>query len=121
MIVYGLEESSTSSDTDKVKGVFQFLGEAPVLSKVERLGKGGNGVRPVRVVLRTRETAGTLLSRSARLKDSEEYCSVFISPDRTIEERKERRELVAKLKAKRETDPDKTWVIRRGDVIVKSE
>ena len=117
LIVYGLEEN-TGSDNDKLKVLFTALDEAPVLSRVERLGKaGGEGVRPIRVVLRSRETARTILGKSARLKDSDNYKTVFISPDRTLEERLERRELVAKLKEKKESEPDKSWKIRNGSVV----
>ena len=118
LIVYGLCENSTSNDSDKVKGLFHVLDEAPVLVRVERLGRdGGDGVRPVRVVMRTRETARTILGKSARLKDSGEYGTVYIAPDRTLEERVERRELVTKLKEKRENEPNKAWKIRRGVVV----
>ena len=123
LIVYGLHETATSSDSDKVKGLFETLSEAPVVTKVERLGRGsasGEGVRPIRVVLRSREVVRTILGKSAQLKDSEDYREVYIAPDRTFEERSERRELVSKLKEKREQEPEKGWKIK-GNSIVESE
>ena len=118
LMVYGLEESDQQSDRTLVKELFEHLSEAPVLSDVTRLGKkGGEGVRPVRVVLRNREIARTILGKSATLKDSDQYESVFVAPDRSVEERTERRVLVARLREKREKEPDKVWRIRRGSIV----
>ena len=72
---------------------------------------------PVRVVLRSKETVGAILGKSARLKDSDQYQTVFISPDRSVEERKERRELVARLKERRKSEPNKVWKVRRGSIV----
>jgi hypothetical protein len=53
--------------------------------------------------------------RTARiLKDSEKYEQVFISADRSVEERRIRREVVATLRKKRQ---DKNHFIRGGQVI----
>ena len=115
--MYGLPESTDSNDCDQIKGVFQELGEAPVVSKVERLGRSGERVRPVRVVMRNREAARTVLGKSAQLKDSDSYQTVYIAPDRTVEERAERRVLVTRLRERRESEPEKIWRIRRGSVV----
>ena len=119
LIVYGLAETSDSNDHDKIKDLFQELGEAPVVSKVERLGKSASDehVRPVRVMMRTREAARTVLGKSAQLKDSDSYETVYIAPDRTVEERAERRVLVARLRERRKSEPEKIWRIRRGLVV----
>ena len=118
LIVYGLAEDDDNSDTSKLKELFEHLAEAPVLSEVNRLGRRSDErVRPVRVVLRSRETARTILGKSVQLKDSETFQSVFISPDRTVEERTERRDLVARLREKREQEPEKIFRIRRGSVV----
>ena len=90
LIVYGLGEDERSSDSDKVKELFQYLEEAPVLSKVERLGRSREeGTRPVKVVLRSKEIVRDVLGKAARLKGSEAFQAVFIAPDRTLEERGE--------------------------------
>lgn len=117
LIVYGLPESSDSTDRDSIKDLFQHLDEALVMSKVERLGRSGEQVRPIRVVMRTREAARTILGKSARLKDSDLYQRVYIAPDRTFEERSERRALVARLRQMRDHEPEKVWRIRRGSIV----
>ena len=119
LMVYGLAESDQHADRALVKELFEHLSEAPVLSEVVRLGKTGEegSVRPLRVVLRSKETVGAILGKSARLKDSDDYETVFISPDRSVEERKERRELVARLKERRKSEPNKVWKVRRGSIV----
>ena len=85
-----------------MKELFQYLVEAPVLSEVNRLGRRTDErVRPLRVILRSRKTARTILGKSVQLRDSDSFQSVFISPDRTVEERTVRRDLVARLREKR--------------------
>eukprot|EP00116_Pleurobrachia_bachei_P014187 sb/3474449/ len=69
--------ASASVDRSNNRDIFEHLSEAPVLSEVTRLGRrGGEGVRPVRVVLRNREIARTILGKSATLKDSDQYQSL---------------------------------------------
>ena len=122
LIVHGLAENTDGNDTSRLKELFEHLDEAPVLSEVSRLGRRSDDrARPVRVVLRSRETARTILGKSAQLKDSDSFQSVFISPDRTVEERTERRDLVARLKEKRGQEPEKIFRIRRGSVVEISE
>ena len=75
------------------------------------------------MVLRSKETVRDVLGKAARLKGSETFRVVFIAPDRTLEERVERRKLVATLRERRELEPEKVWSIKRGSVVgtVKSE
>ena len=39
---------------------------------------------------------------------------MYLAPDGTLEEKVERRTLVANLREKRESEPEKVWVIRQG-------
>ena len=59
--------------------------------------------------------------RKIQLKDTEGNKRVFISPDRTVEERISRQELVNELKEKRAADPNKHYFIRKGEVMLLSE
>ena len=51
-----------------------------------------------------------------RLRGMEEYSTVFITPDRSIEERKERKNLVLELKKRREEQPGKQHYIQGNAV-----
>lgn len=52
------------------------------------------------------------------LKDAEGFERVFISPDRTVEERISRQKLVNELKEKRAADPNKHFIIRKGEIML---
>ena len=52
---------------------------------------------------------------------SEGFRSVYISPDRTVSERRAYKKLVDEVKLKRETEPDKFHFIRNNKIIRTSE
>ena len=57
------------------------------------------------------------MRKAKRLKDIDCYRTVYISPDRTPEERISRQKLVCQLKEKRQLDPDQRYYIRRGEIV----
>ena len=74
-----------------------------------RLGlkKDVNGKhRPIKCSLSSTVFVSQILRNAARLRDSELYKSVYISPDRTAEERSKRRQLVEQYKMKKDQNPD---------------
>ena len=58
-----------------------------------------------------------VLRKAKLLKDVEGYKSVYISPNRTVEERISRQKLVSELKKKRSEDPNSNYFIHRGEVV----
>ena len=54
------------------------------------------------------------------LRDSEHFSSVFLGPDRSVEERKAHRRLVEEMKKKRTETPDRIFFIKGGSVCSKS-
>ena len=78
----------------------------------ERIGVAGKEkIRPLKVKFDHKAAAFDLLSLSKYLKDDETYCSVFIEPDRSREQRIAHRKLVQQLKAKRNSDHSKRYYI----------
>ena len=61
--------------------------------------------------------AAKVLKNAWRLKASDAYKTVFIAPDRTYQERKDRAELVEQLKRNIYEQPSTKWAIRRGKVV----
>eukprot|EP00116_Pleurobrachia_bachei_P011898 sb/3472160/ len=53
-----------------------------------------SSARPVKVVLRSRDAQMSILSKKSLLKGNDKFGKVFLSPDRTVEERRERKQLV---------------------------
>ena len=76
--------------------------------------------RPVKVSVSSSAHVIEILRAARKLKDSEQYQKVFVAPDRTLEERRSRREVVASLNKKRKEEPGKKHYIRGGKVITVS-
>ncbi len=71
----------------------------------------------MKVPLTSCSAVAEVLMKSKLLRSADGYTNVFIAPDRSKEERRLRKELVNELKSKRNSDPDRKYVISRGQVV----
>ena len=62
-----------------------------------------------------------ILKKAKQLKDIDGFKTVFISRDRTLDERISRRNLVQELKQIRRKDPDSRYLIRKGEIVKATE
>ena len=62
-----------------------------------------------------------ILRKARLLREKEGYSTVYICPDRTVEERKAYKKLLVELKSKRKAEPDKFFTIRNYEVVSVSE
>ena len=89
---------------NKISEILDYLGEKPKQDSVrigdERSESGGH--RPIKVSLARSAHVIQILGAVKKLKSSDKFSSVFICPDRTLEERKLRQEAVTDLKKKTE-------------------
>ena len=119
VMLFGLEELDEEQIYDRVNEVFGDLGEKPRF-EAQRLGKRSSGdakkVRPVKVNLPSSAVVTQLLKKARNLRQSEKHKSVFISPDKTPEERATQRKLVEEMKKKAMEEPEKRHFIRRGAI-----
>ena len=82
-----------------------------------RIGRSKPGMsRPILFRVQSSESVYQILRKVKQLKEI-----LFISPDRTVEGRISRQKLVNELKKKRAADPNKHYIIRKGEVICLSE
>ncbi len=58
-----------------------------------------------------------ILSKAKQLRNSVHFKHVYISPDRTLEERTLHRDLVQQLKSKRQHEPGKRHYIKGGQLL----
>ena len=94
------------------------MDEKPQVSKCRRIGQKTSGsVRPVIFTVRNSDVVYQILRKAKGLRDIEGYKTVYISPNRTPEERIERRKLVSELKSKRSGDPNSRYFIRKGEIV----
>ena len=122
-LVFGLAEE-TEEDTPKmVNGLLECVGVKPKHESVRIGVQRQSGTdqpskpRPIKVSVSSSAHVIQILRAARKLKNSEHYQHVFIAPDRTVEERKCRRELVALLNQKRQEETDKRHFIRNGKVV----
>ena len=125
IIVFGLQESVDEDTNSVIDKVFESVGEKPRHDSV-RIGSRPSSKaerhRPVKVRLADSSHVIQILRSAKKLKETDTYRKVFLSPDRSLEERKLRREAVACLKKKLDAEPNSRHFIKDGKVVsVKSD
>ena len=122
VIVFGVPEEQEETVDNKVKLLLEKLEEKPHTANCCRIGQSKPGIsRPIRFKVQSSDSVYQILRKAKQLRDTEGYERVFISPDRTVEERISRQKLVNELKEKRAADPNKHYIIRKGEVVFLSE
>ena len=122
IMVYGLKEQEDSAREDTAQLV-AMMGELEArcddvtLIRVGSVKEGS--VQPVKLTFKSKEDVFYVLSRARVLKDSINFSTVFLGPDRSVEERKAHRKLVEELKKKRTENPDRFFFIKQGTVCSK--
>ena len=117
LVVFGLPESTTRVDSISVKELFEELNEKPVTKSMKRVGQkldSSSKTRPLVISLESRESLLALLRKAKLLKQSENFSSVFFSPDLTPVQQKERKQLVETVKRLRLEDPNGKYYIQNG-------
>ena len=117
VVVFGMSEENGEKVTEKITELFEDLGVKPKFT-AERVGKVkmGDIKRPIKVVFKNSQIARQVLANAPKLRQSAKFKDVFVSPDRTPEQRSVQRELVAELKKRRTEESDKKHFIRAGKV-----
>ena len=117
LMLFGLEEELNETLSNKVSEVFVSVGEKPSFLAL-RVGKrSASKTRPVKVTLTGNGSVNQILMKARRLRTVEAYKSVFLSPDRSPDERTQHRQLILDLKQKVAQQPDKKHFIRQGQII----
>ena len=122
VIVFGMKEDAKEITDEKVDELLEHLGSKPRHESV-RIGVQKNvaeNPRPIKVSLASSAHVLQLLRAARILRHSESFKDVFVCPDRTIDERKARKEVVSELKKKLVDDPTKRHYIRGGKVVTVS-
>ena len=123
IIFYNVDEEDGEQDTPETAKVDQecveeivgALNEKFKLSDVKRIGvKSSDKARPIVATLSSRENVVTLLRKAKELRETENFSDIYLSPDRTFEERVERKRTVEIFKKLKADNPTKQYVIRRG-------
>ena len=116
LIVFGMPEEPAGVSVDtSVASLLEEMDEKPLMNCCVRLGTAGEGkIRPVKVSLESRDSLLVLLKKASVLRNSVNYKRVFLEPDRSYDERVERRRAVKTLNELRLAHPERKYVLRKG-------
>ena len=120
VIIYGVEDEENEKLKQKVETILEEIGEKPVLKDFGRVGVKRSDVktpRPIKFTLSNSDHGNQVLRSARQLHSKEGYRSVYICPDRTVEERRAHKKLMELLKEKRKAEPNRTHIIRNNRVV----
>ena len=117
IIIHGLTDSPGDSE-ELLEELWTTLEVKPLVKNAQRLGRfSADQTRPLKLTLRNKEAQSGILNKKSRLRQSDSFSRVYISPDLTAEERVARGILVKKLKEEKERSPGKQFRIKAGKVV----
>ena len=121
VVIFGLrEEGQHDKLGERVMGIVKLIldDKTPtMIYDAVRIGTAKDGVcRPVKVKFESKEVAMSVFSNAKKLRQYPVHKSIYVSPDRSAEERAERKKLVCQLKEKIEKEPEMYHFIQNGKV-----
>ena len=119
LMVFGLPESNNEQLNEKISEVFEQLCEKPTV-EATRLGRskspGSNKPRPVKVTLSSSTIVQQIIRKARNLRSTDKYKTVFVAPDRSVEQRALQKQLVTDLKKKKKEEPNKRHYLKGGQI-----
>ena len=120
VLVFGVDEEASECVTSKVTTILEQLEEKPRIRGCRRIGQRVTNVdtkRPIIFSVNSTDVVYQILRKAKRLREIEGFKTVYISPNRTPEERISRQKLVNDLKQRRSSDPSGRHFIRKGKIV----
>ena len=118
LVIYGVSETPGEEILDKASEILLEVGEKPSVKDCCRIGRrNGDAPRPVKLCLSSSDIAQQVLRKARLLRMKEGYKSVYICPDRTVEERVAYKKLFGELRTVRRAEPDKFFTIKNNKVV----
>ena len=118
LLIFGLPEEKEEEKLDaQVSEVLETVGLKPKV-EVQRIGrkKTDGSTRPVKVIASNSLVVDQILRNARNLRNSERFRTVFLSQDRSVEQRKVRKELVQEMKKRTLAEPSKKFYIKDGKI-----
>ena len=115
----GTLEERNDSDSDKMETLLDKLDLSHLhITSTRRLGRPGQSGRSMlKVVFQSFEDKQEILRKARKLRELENYKSVYINPDRTPTQQLQHKKLIEKMKTRREGGEDVT--IFRDKVVLR--
>ena len=119
IIMFGVTDNEKEEKYSRILNIYESLDEKPTMTECVRRGSKREGVvRPIKVTLGSLETVHRVLSEAGQLQKSQQHRGIYLSVDRTQEERQACKKLVEQLKQKREAKPEHYHFIRNKETIL---
>ena len=117
LMIFGLPETSNEDINGTVNKLLTALGEKPRIDAC-RLGKkkSDSKPRPIKVTATSTTVVAHILSKAKLLRKLETYDKVYLSPDRTPEQRLKHKQLVIELKQLALEKPGQKHYISGGSI-----
>ena len=117
VMIFGLPEVPDEELNSTIRELFQAIGEKPRVEAC-RLGrsKSDKTVQPIKATFASSTVVDHILSKTKKLKQVEKFKSVYVSPDRSLEQRIKQRELIKDLRSRSIADPDNKYFIKGGTI-----
>ena len=106
VMIYGLEESPGEKLQDKVCQILSEIEEKPLIRDSCRVGLKKDSSK--------RNMVNQILRKAKILRTKEGYRHIYISPDRTVNERRAFKKLWEQLQLKRKSETDKVHFIKNN-------
>jgi hypothetical protein len=119
LVIFGIPETTDRLTKNSVDALFDELKERPKVNAMKRIGeRNDKGPRPLLISFERRATLIALLKKSRQLKNSEHYSAVYLSPDLTPIQIRERKVLINTMKKLRLEDPGGKYYIKNNIIQV---
>ena len=116
-LIFGLPEEKEEKLESQVSEVLETIGIKPKV-EAQRIGKKktAGSTRPVKVIASNSLVVDQILRNARNLRHSEKFKTVFLSQDRSVEQRKIRKDLVQNMKKRAQAEPSKKFYIKDGQI-----
>ena len=102
--------------------ILQKIGEKPTVRDCFRVGlRKGTTPHPVKFSLSSSDLVNQVLRKARLPRTKEGFQSVYVCPDRSVEERRAYKRLIEELKKKRQAEPYKFYIIRNNKIVSSAE
>ena len=117
VVIYGMQEVSGEDLSERVGELLTEIDEKPRIRDCCRIGiVKPDKCRPIKFTLSSNDHVRQILKKCKSLRTKEGFKSVYISPDRSVEERKAFKKLVEELKQKRISEPGHVHTIKNNKI-----
>ena len=117
VVIYGVKEESGENLNQCIDSILTEIEEKPRIMDCCRIGKVQQDMcRPIKFTVSNHDHVRQILRKCKALRTKEGYKSVYLSPDRTVDERRAFRKLLDELRQKRISEPDFVHILRNNKI-----